>query len=74
VDYLTINYYWILNIFSTSLFFSVLAALVFWETTFTLESHPSPLEDEAREGKPAIDSKPQIRVRNPPGGKSSIVF
>jgi len=27
-----------------------------------------------RENKPAIDSKPMIRVRNPPGGKSSIGF
>lgn len=26
------------------------------------------------QGRPAIDAKPQIRVRNPPGGKSSIFF
>ena len=26
------------------------------------------------DGRPVIDSKPQIRVRNPPGGKSSIFF
>eukprot|EP00090_Calanus_glacialis_P016337 TRINITY_DN2559_c0_g1_i1.p1 TRINITY_DN2559_c0_g1~~TRINITY_DN2559_c0_g1_i1.p1 ORF type:complete len:572 (-),score=185.38 TRINITY_DN2559_c0_g1_i1:63-1751(-) len=44
------------------------------ETTFNLESDASPREDQEREGKPAIDSKPQIRVRNPPGGKSSIFF
>ena len=30
--------------------------------------------NEEKERKPAIDSKPQIRVRNPPGGKSSIFF
>ena len=30
--------------------------------------------NEEKDRKPAIDSKPQIRVRNPPGGKSSIFF
>eukprot|EP00092_Neocalanus_flemingeri_P019285 GFUD01020890.1.p1 GENE.GFUD01020890.1~~GFUD01020890.1.p1 ORF type:complete len:548 (+),score=188.75 GFUD01020890.1:85-1728(+) len=44
------------------------------ETTINLESHASPRDDLERDRKPAIDSKPQIRVRNPPGGKSSIFF
>jgi len=44
------------------------------ESTFDLEAHASPKVDEERERKPNIDSKPQIRVRNPPGGKSSILF
>jgi len=39
-----------------------------------LDSRASPKENAERDGKPAIDSKPQIRVRNPPGGKSSIFF
>ena len=49
-----------------------------------LGGHP-PAEPEPREvpaqaqavespNRPAIDAKPQIRVRNPPGGKSSIFF
>ncbi len=41
------------------------------ETTFDLNQHASQKEIA---NKPAVDSKPQIRVRNPPGGKSSIVF
>lgn len=44
------------------------------ETSIMLEQHASPRVDEEREKKPTIDSKPQIRVRNPPGGKSSIFF
>jgi hypothetical protein len=44
------------------------------ETTFGLEKHASPKVDEEKDRKPAIDSKPHIRVRNPPGGKSSIFF
>lgn len=44
------------------------------ETTFGLEKHASPKVDEEKDRKPTIDSKPQIRVRNPPGGKSSIFF
>merc|ERR1712198_432887 len=44
------------------------------ETTFSLDQHASSAEAEAEDGKPAIDSKPQIRIRNPPGGKSSISF
>jgi len=43
-------------------------------TPSDLDSHASPKENAERDGKPAIDSKPQIRVRNPPGGKSSIFF
>lgn len=40
---------------------------------------PAPAEEkpaapEQSSTRPAIDSKPQIRVRNPPGGKSSIFF
>ena len=41
------------------------------ETTFKLECSSAV---ESVDGKPAIDSKPQIRIRNPPGGKSSIFF
>lgn len=44
------------------------------ETTFNLEDHAEPKEGGVGEGKPAIDSKPQVRVRAPPGGKSSIFF
>jgi len=43
-------------------------------TPLDLDSQASPKENTERDGKPAIDSKPQIRVRNPPGGKSSIFF
>ena len=44
------------------------------ETTFSLDQHASSKASEGEDGRPAIDSKPQIRVRNPPGGKSSIFF
>ena len=44
------------------------------ETTFRLDQHASSKASEGEDGKPAIDSKPQIRIRNPPGGKSSIFF
>jgi len=44
------------------------------ETSMTLDEHASPRVDEEKQNKPAIDSKPQIRIRNPPGGKSSIFF
>jgi len=44
------------------------------ETTLTLEAHASPKEGGEGEGRPAIDSKPQIKVKNPPGGRSSILF
>ena len=44
------------------------------ETTFSLDQHASSKAAEEEDGKPAIDSKPQIRIRNPPGGKSSIFF
>ena len=44
------------------------------ETTFSLDQHASSKASEGEDGKPAIDSKPQIRIRNPPGGKSSIFF
>ena len=43
------------------------------ETTMALDNHAA--EARAEEpNRPAIDSKPQIRVRAPPGGKSSIMF
>ncbi len=42
------------------------------DTTVGLDNHAS--AKEAESNRPAIDSKPQIRVRNPPGGKSSIMF
>merc|ERR1711892_319636 len=38
------------------------------------EDKPRMQDTMAREASSAIDSKPQIRVRNPPGGKSSIFF
>ena len=44
------------------------------DTTLSLDNHGTSAEVEAADGKPAIDSKPQIRIRNPPGGKSSIFF
>ena len=37
------------------------------------EPKPEP-QVESSPTRPAIDSKPQIRVRNPPGGRSSIFF
>ena len=43
-------------------------------STFNLDNHVTSAAIEAEDGKPAIDSKPQIRIRNPPGGKSSIFF
>ena len=44
------------------------------DTTFSLDDHATSAATEAADGKPMIDSKPQIRIRNPPGGKSSIFF
>jgi len=44
------------------------------ETSISMEQHATPKIDEEREKKPTIDSKPQIRVKNPPGGHSSICF
>eukprot|EP00088_Acartia_fossae_P005269 TRINITY_DN12311_c0_g1_i1.p1 TRINITY_DN12311_c0_g1~~TRINITY_DN12311_c0_g1_i1.p1 ORF type:complete len:476 (+),score=113.26 TRINITY_DN12311_c0_g1_i1:171-1430(+) len=44
------------------------------KTSFSLDQHTEIKTDASRDNKPAIDSKPQIRVRNPPGGKSSIMF
>ena len=44
------------------------------DTTLNLDNHGTFAATEASDGKPAIDSKPQIRIRNPPGGKSSIFF
>lgn len=47
------------------------------KSSFDLGGHPPESKPEAAivsPTKPAIDSKPQIRVRNPPGGKSSIFF
>ena len=44
------------------------------DTTLSLDNHGTSAATEAADGKPAIDSKPQIRIRNPPGGKSSIFF
>ena len=38
------------------------------------EPKPEPQVAESSPTRPAIDSKPQIRVRNPPGGRSSIFF
>ena len=44
------------------------------DTSFNLDDHATAAAAETADGKPAIDSKPQIRIRNPPGGKSSIFF
>jgi len=44
------------------------------ETNISMEQHATPKIDAEREKKPMIDSKPQIRVKNPPGGRSSIFF
>ena len=46
------------------------------QTTFGLDNHATPpkKQSDAGQGMPSIDAKPQIRVRNPPGGKSSIQF
>ncbi len=43
------------------------------ESSLDLDNHAAPAKEETP-NKPSIDSKPQIRVRNPPGGKSSIMF
>lgn len=44
------------------------------ETSFELDGHPKEQVKEEPVNRPNIDSKPQIRVRAPPGGKSSITF
>jgi len=44
------------------------------KTSLNLDQHTEMKRNEERQNKPAIDSKPSIRVRNPPGGKSSIMF
>ena len=41
------------------------------ETTFDLDKHA---EEKDEDRRPGIDKKPTIRVRAPPGGKSSIFF
>ena len=41
---------------------------------FELDGHPKETAKEEPTNRPHIDSKPQIRVRAPPGGKSSIMF
>ena len=38
------------------------------------EPEATPEQIQESPTRPAIDSKPQIRVRNPPGGRSSIFF
>ena len=43
--------------------------------SFELDGHPAETtKEEPPLNRPHIDSKPQIRVRAPPGGKSSITF
>ena len=42
--------------------------------SFDLDEHPKESVKEETPNRPHIDSKPQIRVRAPPGGKSSILF
>ena len=42
--------------------------------SFELDDHPKETAKEEPVNRPHIDSKPQIRVRAPPGGKSSIFF
>ena len=44
------------------------------DTSFELDGHPKEKVKEETVNRPHIDSKPQIRVRAPPGGKSSITF
>jgi hypothetical protein len=39
---------------------------------FDLDNHGAAKEE--KKNQPTIDSKPTIRIRNPPGGKSSIMF
>ena len=41
---------------------------------FELDGHPKEAPKEEPTNRPHIDSKPQIRVRAPPGGRSSIMF
>ena len=42
--------------------------------SFELDGHPKEAAKEEPTNRPHIDSKPQIRVRAPPGGRSSIMF
>ena len=44
------------------------------DTSFELDGHPKEQTKAESVNRPNIDSKPQIRVRAPPGGKSSITF
>merc|ERR1719189_285245 len=44
------------------------------DASFDLDGHPKEQPKEEPANRPHIDSKPQIRVRAPPGGKSSIMF
>ena len=44
------------------------------DVSFELDGHPKEQPKEEPVNRPHIDSKPQIRVRAPPGGKSSIMF
>ena len=44
------------------------------DTSFALDGPPKEQVKDEPANRPNIDSKPQIRVRAPPGGKSSITF
>jgi dihydropyrimidinase len=44
------------------------------KTSVSLDQPTETKRNDERGGRPTIDSKPTIRVRNPPGGKSSIMF
>ena len=44
------------------------------ETSFDLAGHPKEEAKEPLANRPTIDSKLKTRVREPPGGKSSITF
>jgi len=44
------------------------------DTSFELDGHPKEQVKQEPVNRPQIDSKPTIRIRAPPGGKSSITF
>lgn len=43
------------------------------ESQLEMDEHAEKKQPETP-NRPTIDAKPMIRVRNPPGGKSSIMF
>ena len=58
---------------SSGIYISIYYIYIIYKIS-TISTIISTQDTQDGDGRPVIDSKPQIRVRNPPGGKSSIFF